>query len=92
MPEDVVHHADEQQVLIARVSGQVVVVQSCQQGLALAEQFAGAGVVAASRGELAQDALDGRGQDQAQFASRMAVQRQALLEQHLRPGLVLVGD
>ena len=48
------------------VSGEVAVADLPQQGLALAEQAGGVGVIAAPGREVAQDAQDGRGQDHLQ--------------------------
>jgi hypothetical protein len=63
LAEEIIRQGDGQRVLKAVVLAEVVVAYLPQQGLALAEQVGGAGVIAAQGREVAQDAQDGRGQD-----------------------------
>jgi hypothetical protein len=92
--EDVIHHRDRHLLLKPVIPGEVVVAQFPQQGLALVKESAGAGVIAAECREVAQN-----GQDQRvprhrlrQLFVVLPVQRQALLEQLLRPCGISVGE
>src|ERR1700722_14814680 len=92
LAEEIIEEGDANKLLEALVPGEIVVPELLHQGPALVEAFAGAGVIAADCRDVAQHVQNDRVEYHPELLTRLLVQRQALLEERLRPVQVSVGD
>ena len=92
LPQEVVYQGNGQHVLGTLVCSEPAVIRLVQQSLTLIQLLDGLSLLALQCRDTAENAEDGRGQDDTQAFPRLPVQRQAPLEEKPGPRLVLVGQ